>query len=669
MDNLAPFSMAACISSIIFLYGLLVYFHAGMPFGFSIAILNKPLFLSLVLTVFLVLLIFFRWMDEKGNLFISYFSLLPSLWIISSLTIKKRFAFFPPILQITSYSRFFLLILVSILCFILLFSLFSIGRRLLNKRKGIHLIKPALICISFIFILLLLGLFLRKEDYENNRNEVKVGSIGKPNIVLITMDATRADHLSCYGYPKLTTPNLDKLAKKGVLYKNAYATDSWTVPSHASIFTGMYPTKHGAHRSPIHRDYNSSQSQRGKESSSGELFETEIRKLSDENITLAEILSEKGYRTAGIIGGIMCSSIWGLAQGCNYYDENFPTVAIDIKLFLIYRVVNLFFPLTDFFAQYGYCTKRVASSLNKSAFRWLEKNHGQSFFLFINYIDPHSPYVPPPPYNGYFGKIDRSRILKFNPPGDVSYITALSILGDAVNNKAYGLTPEEKKFMKEFIVSQYDGEICYVDHCLGLLLERLKALKIYDNTLIIVTADHGQAFGEHNQMYHDMTLNEEVLRVPLIIKYPSTFPRPGIVEKRVSLVDLFPTILSLLDYPIPSGIDGEVLENSDHPIIAEHYPDSVKVMKHDKRSRRELKAIYQRKYKYIWASNGLNELYNLEKDPGEEENLIQKLPHKAQEMQRSLNQWLDSSAPSDTKGTVKIDKSTKENLRALGYVR
>jgi len=356
------------------------------------------------------------------------------------------------------------------------------------------------------------------------------------------LDATRADHLSCYGYARPTTPNLDKLAKEGILYKNAYSVSSITLSSHSTMFMGLYPKKHRAHHTPIQRDDNPLKSQEERESLLNELFETEISKLSDENITLAEILSERGYRTAGIIGGPMCSSIWGLAQGFHYYDENFLDVWRDFKCYLIYRVIDLFFPLRDFFAQYGYSAKRVASSLNKSAFKWLEKNHRQPFFLFINYFDPHFPYVPPPPYNSYFGTIDKSIISRLNPPGDVSYITASAILADSVVKDAHRLTPMEK----EFIVSQYAGEILYVDHYLGLLFERLKALNVYDKTLIIVTADHGEMFGEHGEMYHGMTLYEVVLHVPLIIKYPAASHRQGVVGKRVSLVDLTPTILFFL---------------------------------------------------------------------------------------------------------------------------
>ena len=223
------------------------------------------------------------------------------------------------------------------------------------------------------------------------------------------------------------------------------------------------------------------------------------------------------------------------------------------------------------------------------------------------------------------------------------------------------LTREEK----ELIVSQYDGGIRYLDHYLGLLFEKLKALKVYDNTIIIITSDHGEAFGEHNQMEHGRTLYEEVLRVPLIIKYPSTYHRQGVIEKRVSLVDLLPTILSFLNQPIPSGIDGKVIENSDHPIIAE-------LMATDKRNKkgvRDLRALYQGKEKYIWSSDGLNEFYDLERDLQEEKNLIAKFPSRAETMDKTLREWVALLKPRNIeREKVEINNPTREKLRALGYV-
>jgi arylsulfatase A-like enzyme len=508
---------------------------------------------------------------------------------------------------------------------------------------------------------------LKTANHQSNKKRIKNAPEGKPNILLITLDTTRADHLSCYGYNRLTTPNLDKFARAAVLYKNAYATAPWTLPSHASIFTGMYPTKHGADYNVTHAQIACylSEKQKGKKFDIEELHNRSISPLSKGNRTLAEILSERGYRTAGIIGSPYCATVYGISRGFDYYDETFLYVGDDITFYLVYQVANLFFPLNDLFTRYGYLHKRVASQLNKAAFEWLGKNHHQPFFLFLNYFDAHYPYLPPPPYNSLFGRGDRGLIKSLNPRGGASYLVATWNLIQSVLSANIRLTPKEK----ELLISQYDGELCYLDHNLGLLFDRLKALNAYDNTLIIITSDHGESFGEHGLVLHMPALYEELIRIPLIIKYPFTSARHDVVEQQVSLVDLLPTLLSYLDYPIPSGIDGSILGASKRPLISESNT-SLAYVDFGEKFRRSLKAIYQGREKYIWASDSKHALYDLSNDPGEERNLFQSLPSKAESMANALNLWLASFKPPGTAGgKVIISRSQAEALRSLGYAR
>jgi arylsulfatase A-like enzyme len=528
------------------------------------------------------------------------------------------------------------------------------------KWRKIPFLKPALLGLLLIFLSFLL---LRSESHHRFKYEMKNSPKDKPNVLLITLDTTRADHLSCYGYRRLTTPHLDKFSREGMLYKNAYATASWTLPSHASMFTGKYPTKHGAEYSG-HSLYSGNILSKGQRD---DRFDPEERarkflKLPEDNLTLAEILSEKGYRTAGIIGGVFCSSIFGLAQGFDYYDEVFINVKKDIQFFLIFQVIDLFFPLHDLCAQYGYLGKRIASQVNESAFEWLDKNYRQPFFLFINYFDPHVPYFPPPPYDKYFGEVKTDMILLRNHKGESGFVNLEENLIMATLEGRHKLTHDER----ELLVSQYDGEIRYLDHCLGLLFEKLKALKVYDNTLIVVTSDHGEAFGEHGLIEHGLSLYEEVLRVPLIIKYPSASLRREVVEKRISLVDLLSIILSFLDYSLPLGIDGKNVESLECPVIAETYA----MLWSTDRFNRDIKTVYQGEYKYIWSSNKLDELYDLKKDPSEEVNLIARYPLGAQSMKKILEQWLASFKRAGVKREkAYINKSTEERLRSLNYVK
>jgi arylsulfatase A-like enzyme/MFS family permease len=622
-DKVTCYSMAVCIGLILFICALLFVLKVSGSILSPIIVIKGIVVFAMSVAVLFVLSFFFRWMDQKGRLFTFYLSLLPSLWVITSLCLHRNKDLFPPVLQITTLFRTLLLIIGSILCFFLFYFLFSLVRRFLSKWKATPFLKLSLIILPFIFLVLFLFLLLREGDGKGNIREIKNAPTGKLNILLITLDTTRVDHISCYGYGRPTTPNLDNLSQEGILYKNAYATASWTLPSHASIFTGKYPAKHGAHYDPdfIKVAKYLDEHQIDQRFEFGDLVQASIFPLVEENITLAEILSERGYRTAGIIGGYMCSSIFGLAQGFDYYNEKFFNIEKDIKILLICRAVEPFFSLNDFFTRYGYSAgDRIASDLNRSALRWLEKNYEEPFFLFINYFDPHAPHLPLSPHDEYFGKTDKSIIVNRNPKWDRSYIRAEWDLAMSVRHGRHQLTPEEK----EILISRYDSEIRYVDYHLGLLFEKLKSLKIFDNTLIIVTADHGEAFGEHNFMYHKSSLYEEIIHIPLVIKYPYS-SRRGLVEKQVSLVDLMPTVLAYLNCPIPSDVDGKVLEDACHPVIAEDYASwwqSVKGL-------RSLRAIYEGKYKYIWASDSFHELYDLEKDPREEENLIEKFPRRA----------------------------------------
>ena len=634
-------SMTACIASVLSISLFFYLFKGGEVLSSASHTLKIVLILCFGIASFFALHFYFRWNERKAKLFISYFSILPPLWLIAILVFNPSKSLLPKLLRITGLFHLIAAIVIFIICFCLLYVLLPVCSRFIEQWKRVPLLKAGLIILPFILVLFVFAFPLIKQKQHSKPNELNNTPGATPNIVLITMDTVRADHLSCYGYQRLTTPNVDQLAREAVLYKNAYAASSWTLPSHASLFTGMYPSKHGAANSSETRS---------------------ILKLSDKNTTLAEVLSQKGYRTAGIIGGPYCASIYGIAQGFEYYNETFFAYNRDISFYFLYQVAELFYPLKDPIIQYGYSDfKRVASHLNEFAFGWLKENSSQPFFLFVNYFDAHRPYVPPPPYDEYFNKISPDIILKYTSKLDKSYLMAEDkFVGDIIAG-TQKLTPEER----EFLVSRYDGELRYLDHHLGRLLERLKTLKVYDNTLIIVTSDHGEAFGEHNLLDHGRTLYDELVRVPLIIKYPSAYKKSGAIEKRVSLVDLFPAILSMLNQPIPADIDGQTLSESQRFIVTEW---NMRWFDCDP-YRRDLKAIYQGKEKYIWASNAQHELYDLEQDPGETINLFKKFPQRAQRMEQTLKQWLGSFKPmAASESKVKLNESDVDRLRALGYV-
>lgn len=469
----------------------------------------------------------------------------------------------------------------------------------------------------------------------------------KPNVILITLDTIRTDHISCYGYYRQTTPNLDKFAQESLLFKNAFSTGSWTLPAHASIFTGLYPSKHGAHGKMSAQQYDLG------------------TKLNDQFTTLAEVLQKEGYRTAGVIGGPYCSSNFGLAQGYDYYNENLINIKPDLAHFRLYKIIGKFIPLKDMAFRFGYSGARIAAQMNTIALGWLNRNYTQPFFLFINYFDPHGPFAAPPPYDLLYEGKNEEIIATPEKRGEINYCVREWAFTQSVLSGEMVLS--EKK--KAHLISQYDGKISYLDFHLGKLLQKLKDLKIYDQTMIVIAGDHGESFGEHNLMFHNVALYGNLLKVPLIIKYPRPMKKKGIAEHTVSLVDIMPEIITTLGLPIPDHIQGIPLgEKKLRGVVAENYRQKAFVKMAPRRFDRDLRAIIKDDFKYIWSSNGKNELYNLQKDPHELHNLVNELPQKGKEMEGFLNRWFPSDEDMPVEEKLKMDKRVLENLKALGYV-
>jgi len=302
--------------------------------------------------------------------------------------------------------------------------------------------------------------------------------------------------------------------------------------------------------------------------------------------------------------------------------------------------------------------------VNKVAINWLEQHYTHPFFPFLNYFDPHIPYSPPVPYNSCFSRGDEELIENFNnPEGTIGVVKGQRRLMYAVLSQEHTLSEAER----DTLVSLYDGEIRYLDYYLQRLFQTLKRLNVYDNSMIVITSDHGESFGSHDIMTHGYSLYQEELKVPLIIKYPSSQSLKGIVEDPVSLVDILPTIVSTLGFSLPEGVQGKTMPGKGRPIIAESYNNWEKILLYGNRFNRDLRALYDGPFKYIWGSNGC-ELYNIEDDPQELNNLIEEMPEHAREMQTLLDKWLNSFTPMASSKFTKIDKTTEESLRALGYL-
>lgn len=418
------------------------------------------------------------------------------------------------------------------------------------------------------------------------------------NVVWLVLDSVRADALSCGGGARRTTPYLDRLAAEGVLYERAFSASSWTLPSQASMFTGLLPRRHGATRENLHLD--------------------------DRFTTLAELLLEHGYRTLGISANPYVSAQCNTAQGFQRFVLH--PVGRSPKRSLLIHLAKERLHLTD----YG------ARDANATAREWVHESvaAGEPFFLFINYMEAHWYFGSTPGLGRWFKQRGALR----------------RALGVSQNFGAYlrgtaDKSPENFRLLRLLA----DGDLTYLDSRVGELVEYLRSLGILDNTLLIVTSDHGDEFGEHGLLAHTFGLYNTLLHVPLIIRCPEEF-RPGTRVKRlVRLTDIFPTILDVLKigWDGRPQLDGRSLLA---PPSAGHVPCAVAERYLSAPSRtlgemgkstgvdtmQRLKSIQTRDFKYIWYSRQPDELYDLTQDPLEARNLIDALPEKAAELRAAL---------------------------------
>ena len=404
---------------------------------------------------------------------------------------------------------------------------------------------------------------------------------GPPDVVLIVIDTLRADHLSLYGYERATSPHLDRFAEDGVTYARAISTATWTVPAHGSLFTGHWPSYHGAERVAGNRML--------------------AYPLNPEIETLAEILGARGYDTGAFVGnGTYVSSLFGFARGFEEFTneglEHPPTLA-----------------------------RRVGD--------WITSRR-EPGFLFVNILDPHEPYEPPPPLDTRFAE----KRAEFG-----TMITT-------VVNEQRPLTAE----MRAHFSGQYDGEIALSDAALGAILARLKANGRYDDALVIVTSDHGELLGEHGLAGHGVAPFEPEIHVPLVVKYPGRHRSGERVGRRVSTLAIFATILQTLDIPLPPGIDSRPLD-VDHPVWVEDISGAGD----------RIRVGYDGSYK-LMSIGPRATAYDLAADPGEDHALG--ISAALAPLRAALAAFSDAPRPTNPSAHPVIDAEDTAKLRALGYL-
>jgi arylsulfatase A-like enzyme len=425
---------------------------------------------------------------------------------------------------------------------------------------------------------------------------------GAPNVLLLILDTVRAKSLGLYGYERATTPHLSAFARNGLVFERAVATAPWTLPSHASVFTGRFPHQLSA-------DWE--------------------EPLDDAHATLAEVLGSSGYQTAGFVANLLYGSyVHGLSRGFVHYEDYPVSVGQTVLSSSLGRALA---GTTTFHRLLGYedlLNRKPAGVIVDAFLDWIDGREERPYFAFLNLFDAHEPYLPPPPFDTLFG-----------PTGPRPLSREVSLKRDtrARRPAKWIMTPEE--FQIE--LNAYDGAIAYLDSELGRLFETLEARGELDNTLVVVTSDHGEQHGEHRLFGHLNSLYAPLLHVPLLIAGPGV--PVGRLEGTVSLRDLPATILDLVSAPDERRLPGHSLAplwatdsaplESDPPIagltgatppgpilstlyrgvvLRPWYP----VLRGD-----EMHSLWDGDYHYICNGDGFEEVYDTSLDQEEEDNL------------------------------------------------
>jgi arylsulfatase A-like enzyme len=485
------------------------------------------------------------------------------------------------------------------------------------------------------------------------------------NILLILLDSTRVDACSCYGAKRLITPNLDKLAAEGVLFEQAISPAPWTLPAIASLFTGLYPSQIGVYtRGALATTYSS----------------------------LTQQLSQNGYATFGITNNSWLSVDFGLQRGFDVMHKQWQWLQTshDINKLvlleglqgsswignlvcrllqgnLLKNILNIAY--TRFLA---YRRDLGASRILRPLARWIDSQQGQ-WFAFVHYMEAHLPYKPPREWASRFVRDPERAKRLIN--ADQLRLAWRHIAGKEM------LSEDDLAAWRDL----YLAEVAYVDYHLGLLIDWLKRTGRLDNTLVIVTADHGENLGEHGLLDHKYCLYDTLLRVPLVMRCPPLVPAGQRISYQVQTLDIFATILEVAGIEAPPSASKSLLSESERRpfVIAEygiHRPPLRYVLERYGLQRKDLAhfergliALRTNTHKLILGTDGSQELYAWPDDPEEEHNIATQHPKLVKDLRNRLEVWrrehrdeLASRPASERK--VALEVEVKERLRALGYL-
>ncbi len=495
----------------------------------------------------------------------------------------------------------------------------------------------------------------------------------RPDVLFIILDTLRYDRLSLSGYPKATSPHLDAFAQHSTTFRHAISPAQWTIPAHASLFTGLYPKQHGLTQAH--------------------------QVLSGQFPTLAEILSVADYHTVAfsnnpLVGIINNGLTRGFSAVYNYsgLHPNRPHSASTARLSrqfrrLAHRLSNqfaqhdplfrlslssLWFPLLTRLVNYKGNTQHTVDDVLAY---WSNRPTDQPTFAFINLMGSHLPYHPP-----------KSVLKQLAPELADNKPVADFIRRFNADPKRWASPVDEPlpDWQTEALDAYYTAEIAHQDAHLGRLLRTLKQSDALDNTLVIITADHGEAHGDHSFFGHGFVVNQELVHVPLVIHYPAVFPADAVVDDTISTRRLFHTILELTGVAPPLADDdpnadvaGLSLVNLvDAPVFAEAVPPQtfLHVLEYTNpklidafQLTQTRRAVYQNQHKLTTIGNAIDSLYQVMDDSTELTNLVAQYPNEAEVLYGHLRAFMSLDAVNQSAPGKVVSSDVADNLRALGY--
>lgn len=482
------------------------------------------------------------------------------------------------------------------------------------------------------------------------RDERPAAPPAPPNIIWICWDTVRADHLSVYGYERDTTPRLAAWARGARVYDDCVSPAPTTTTTHASWFTGRMPSEHGA---------------------------TDVlaeRHLDTRFPTLAELLRRAGYQTYMFSANPNVAAAFGLARGFDtvehpWDDQYLPDAVRIIQQKIAPQDRSSELPAAIRAGQYTQWGIKASGTLHqRGVLGWLGQVERQRpFFIFLNYMEAHRPYIP--------SETHRRRTMTEQ---QLTRSYELDLSWPRIWGYTFGLVDFSADELA-LTAALYDATLCELDDLLGELLVALEAGGYLANTVVVVTADHGEHLGEHHMLDHQYSVYEELLRVPLVIHYPARFPA-GREPRPVSTLDLFPTLLELAGVRVTPELAGQgtsLLDPSDDRVRLAEYPAAFEQpfarIRRDHPQwdptpwQRSLRVLFEGAYKYVWSSDGRHALYDLRMTPREQKNLIDDATLAQRLADDLLARWAEFRTPGGTGRPADVPAAELKRLGSMGY--